>query len=210
MKAWKVTGEDIQTLLQAQEDLNIKYTGKNWRKTVTKDKISSAIKTEFAEYLEVLTSKWKWWKDRPDGDVATITLEIVDVLHFLLTAILKERGLSRALKPFKKGEVDSITSKHKTLIFKTSDLTKVLVQESEYTTNLLKGNFRNTKSKTENMVGLSLDLIYSMCVLAKVSPDSIVAYYFKKNKFNHERVEGGYKTQEVASKETEKERLGNE
>ena len=213
MKQWKISSVDIVKLLRAQEDLNIKYTGKAWRKVVSKDKIASAIKTEFSEYLEVITSKWKWWKIRPDGTDETILLEIVDVLHFLLTSILKERGFRGALKEFNKigsNRVGDLTLYPDTFSFKSSLLTKTLIKESAYSEILLKGKFKGLNTKTAPMVLQAFDLIYFMCSLVDIDPKKTIDFYFKKNQFNQERIVAGYKHKDVAIKETEIERVGSD
>lgn len=68
----KFTNEQLGLLLDAQESLNEKYTGKDWRDAIPLSSFLTALDTEIAEYLEssprvgdnekVKSNGWAWWK----------------------------------------------------------------------------------------------------------------------------------------------------
>lgn len=70
----KFTNEQLKTILDAQEALNEKYTGKDWRDAIPLSSFLSALDTEVSEYLEssprvgdkekIKNNGWKWWKQQ--------------------------------------------------------------------------------------------------------------------------------------------------
>ena len=69
---YKFTNEQLKELLDAQESLNEKYTGKDWRDAIPLSSLLTALDTEVAEYLEssprvgdnerIKNNGWAWWK----------------------------------------------------------------------------------------------------------------------------------------------------
>lgn len=71
---YKFTNEQLKELLDAQESLNEKYTGPNWREEIPLSSFLTALETEASEYLEssprvgdkekVKNNGWAWWKQQ--------------------------------------------------------------------------------------------------------------------------------------------------
>jgi len=82
----------IKTLLDLQDRLNNNTAGTNWKKGIASNgkKIywDICILTECAEILESTT--YKHWKDvSRQPDIENIKIEIVDILHFILSSYLE-------------------------------------------------------------------------------------------------------------------------
>jgi dimeric dUTPase (all-alpha-NTP-PPase superfamily) len=77
----------VRVLFKMQAALNSEIMGPTW--AASGRDWHRAIWTEGAELIERLP--WKWWKAAPAIDVPQLHLEIVDMLHFAVSAAL-ERG----------------------------------------------------------------------------------------------------------------------
>lgn len=72
----------IRAMLELQDKLNVRTIGPNWRTQGQQD-WHLAISQECAEGIDHMG--WKWWtKQLPD--VAAARIEVIDILHFVLSA----------------------------------------------------------------------------------------------------------------------------
>lgn len=79
--------DKLETMLVMQDRLN-KVINLNW---VASDyPWHRAMAVEAVEALEHYG--WKWWKAKPEPDVAQIQLELVDIWHFAMSLVLSNQG----------------------------------------------------------------------------------------------------------------------
>lgn len=159
----------LKEMLQAQEALNCKFVP-DWRNSVKKEWIFTAMFTELAEFLESSPTRWKWWKPFLEDDNQNQYIEVIDVLHFGLSYMLKDKTEEEILDEY-------LTSY--SLLASSSDIFKDL------------NDFRDRNSLM-NFFGL-LD---SMITYAGLDESKITKIYFDKLALNHKRVDGGYQAGE--------------
>lgn len=186
----KFTNEQLSELLDAQESLNIKYTGENWRDDIPLSSFLTALDTEVAEYLEssprvgdnerIKNNGWKWWRS-DTNDEQNQPVETIDVLHF---------GLSLLMFLESKENILDINDR-----LSEKDLDLEDIQEKPISL-LLKSKSKLVLSSFENdtvEVFCNLyELLLVMAVKCNRNLEEIYQGYFKKNALNAKRVEGGY------------------
>lgn len=175
-----ITSQQIEKLLEAQDELNEKYTS-NWKEIRNVDEYNCAFRTEFAEFLESSPrfGNWKFWKPYLENDVQNSKVEIVDMLHFGLSLILLEN--------YKKG-IHEIKISDKD-IKEIEEYTEKL--ESEF--GILNGVLRSLFVFEGDPNIKQLFIILSLCGKPfDFSLDQIYDAYYKKNKLNQTRIENGY------------------
>lgn len=84
----KVTLEELKFMLEAQEQLNIKYSGDEWRNNITMGQAKFALHEEVAEFINELRPAWKWWGKVEKLDRDKAIFEYIDVLHFAMLIAL--------------------------------------------------------------------------------------------------------------------------
>lgn len=89
----KVTEEDLEKMLNAQYELNVKTAGNLWTKGITAEGRgifwNRCMMMEAAELID--SFPWKHWKDlNAQGDVLNAKIEIVDIWHFLMSFIIEQ------------------------------------------------------------------------------------------------------------------------
>jgi dimeric dUTPase (all-alpha-NTP-PPase superfamily) len=84
--------ELIKKILQKQDELNILTNGVDWR-TNSNLKWYRAIWTECAELIDY--TNWKWWK-KETISYNDIKMEVIDILHFTASEILKSKDIEEA------------------------------------------------------------------------------------------------------------------
>lgn len=188
---YKFTNEQLKELLDAQESLNEKYTGKDWRDAIPLSSLLTALDTEVAEYLEssprvgdkekIKNNGWKWWKQSKTNDEQNQAIETIDVLHF---------GLSLLMFLESKENILDINDR-----LSEKDLNLEDIQEKPISL-LLKSKSKLVLSSFENdtiEVFCNLyELLLVMAVKCDRNLEEIYQGYFKKNALNAKRVEGGY------------------
>ena len=194
------TIEQLEKILDAQEKLNVHYSGADWATKIPNTSILTAVFTELAEYFESAprtgqkdTNGWKWWKPKVENDDQNSTIEIIDVLHFVLCILIKNKQnipFTRCLAefedilPYRKDE-DIFVGLHQeyvdfaqlTILFDSCDMPQ--------------------DEKDELYLSLFVSamlLMYYGAKAVKRTPEQIYDGYFLKNQLNFERVNGGYMT----------------
>ncbi len=76
--------QELVKMFELQDELNA-YIDKNWKSNRSLLDWSVAIFIETAELIESLD--WKWWK-KQQIDLDNVLIEIVDIWHFGISAIL--------------------------------------------------------------------------------------------------------------------------
>ena len=201
------TQKQMESLLEAQNELNIKYLGENWRDQISGSSIITAVFTETAEYLESAprvsdkeqkAEGWKWWKKVDINDEQNMAIEAIDVLHFILTYYLQ-------LFPNKTyAEMASAYNDNVRYQFDGNGADEVHDTQQRIT-NILKsfaGFILNHYSRYmivgkgeanfDAIDAAPFILLENLYVEAGKSSDDIYNGYFKKNALNHKRVENGY------------------
>lgn len=197
--------DQIQQLLVAQYNLNIKYQGQDWYNKVDMKSDLVAIITEFAEFLESSprqgpqgTNGWKWWRQNLEDDKQNMAVETIDVLHFVLTMILlsngKEEGLQNVQSDLFKKEWNGLLNDHSyTLISKNNDFEKMLYSYTTLLTKVLEFDITPNNNRKCILVN-SMQLLHYMGKICNRTSDELFEGYFHKNKLNQTRVENGYIT----------------
>ena len=187
---YKFTNEQLKELLDAQESLNEKYTGKDWRDAIPLSSFLTALETESAEYLEssprvgdkekIKNNGWKWWKNL-QNDQQNQAIETIDVLHFGLSLLMyletKENILAINERLTDKDfELDDIEDTPISIILKSKS-------------NLILNSFDNNFIE---VICSLYEILNSMALHCERTLDEIYDGYYKKNALNAKRVEGGY------------------
>lgn len=187
----KFTNEQLSELLDAQESLNIKYTGENWRDDIPLSSFLTALDTEVAEYLEssprvgdnerIKNNGWKWWKQNLESDEQNQAIETIDVLHFGLSLLMflesKENILAFNDRLSEKDlDLEDIQEKPISLLLTSKS-------------NLILRAFEND---TVEVFCSFYELLLVMATKCNRNLEEIYQGYFKKNALNAKRVEGGY------------------
>lgn len=187
---YKFTNEQLKELLDAQESLNEKYTGKDWRDAIPLSSFLTALETESAEYLEssprvgdkekIKNNGWKWWKNL-QNDQQNQAIETIDVLHFGLSLLMyletKENILAINERLTDKDfELDDIEDTPISIILKSKS-------------NLILNSFDNNFIE---VICSLYEILNSMALHCERTLDEIYDGYYKKNALNAKRVESGY------------------
>lgn len=188
---YKFTNEQLKELLDAQESLNIKYTGEDWRDAIPLSSFLTALETEASEYLEssprvgdkekVKNNGWAWWKQSKINDIQNQAIETIDVLHFGLSLLMYLESKENILKIN-----DKLTDRDFELEdIDTLPISLLLKSKSNLILNSFDNNF------VEVICSL-YEILNTMAVHCERSLEEIYQGYFKKNALNAKRVEGGY------------------
>ena len=166
-----LTRNDFETMLKAQEDLNVKYTGENWRANVDIEQFRLAFLTEVAEFLESSPEDWKWWK-ADKNDRQNQYIEVIDVLHFGLSIILKHKSVEDVMKYYENS---------------------ILLDALKNSENCRLYEIINDFFYDEHPITL-FAIIHKLCMLPEKPLDinKVFEKYFEKNKLNQHRIENGY------------------
>lgn len=178
---------DLRELLMAQASLNVKYTGEQWSDVVP---ISHFLCAMMAEYGELLESSprtgdnaegWKWWKPYLENDVNNNKVEAVDMIHFAMSALLIRFGGVEAIM-----ETYDLIEDANTQGFEKTPSIILLGAVNAFSIDVA------FNEDPKPSVGAFTYLIDALCSYAEMTPDEMVELYFKKNKLNQNRIEGGY------------------
>lgn len=199
--------QQMVQLFEAQNSLNIKYLGEDWRKHLDGTSILTAIFTETAEYLESAPrtgdkyesgiKTWKWWKPTLENDEQNMAVETIDVLHFVLTYYLYSfpetsyEDLADAFVNNVKWQFEG----------EGSDEVNTTQQRGTWILKSMAGVILNHYSRymlasADNTIheidAAPFMLMQHMWVECGRTSDDIFNGYFEKNKLNAERVSKGY------------------
>lgn len=203
------TLEQVEKLFEAQNKLNIHYSGSDWKETIPNISFVTAVFTELAEYFEsaprtgTTPAGWKWWKKNLENDDQNSVIEVIDVLHFVLSILIKNKPFYVTLE-----ECHFQYRKYKLFSENTTDSNRSNDFVSLH--NSYNG-FYNTLTDFDDLEAFSdeeifelycmlfyfgLDMVEIGSRLTNRSTEQIYDGYFLKNALNFERVNKGYMTGE--------------
>ena len=176
----------LEEMFLLQKKLNDSTNGKNWE--LGQNKFGKdinwlrCIHMEVAELIE--STPWKHWKNiNAEPDMNNIHVELVDIWHFLMSYILQETNVPRAV---------SLVNTH-CIYEAVEDVdVKVMVKESE------KLSYISLAIETGNMPTFSgierfIDQFFRCCKISGLSFNWLQKLYIGKNCLNKFRQDHGYK-----------------
>ncbi len=176
----------LEEMFLLQKELNDNTNGKNWELGVNKfDKEINWLRCIHMEVAELIDSTpWKHWKNiKDDPDMNNIHVELVDIWHFLMSYVLSETNIPKAV---------SLVNTH--CIYEASeDLDiKLLIKETE------KLSYIALAIQTGNMPSFSgierfIDQFFRCCKISGLSFTWLQKLYIGKNCLNQFRQDNGYK-----------------
>ena len=178
----------LEEMFLLQKKLNDETNGVNWELGVNKyDKEINWLRCIHMEVSELIDSTpWKHWKNiKAQPDFNNIHIELVDVWHFLMSYILQETNIPKAV---------SLVNTH--CIYEAVSMdevdTKIVVQEAE------KLSYIAFAIETGNMPAFSgverfIDQFFRCCKLSGLSFTWLQKLYIGKNALNKFRQDNGYK-----------------
>ena len=176
----------LEEMFLLQKKLNDSTNGKNWELGLNKfgKEINwlRCIHMEVAELIE--STPWKHWKNINSApDMNNIHVELVDIWHFLMSYILQETPVPKAV---------SLVNTHCIYeIFQEVDV-KLMVKEAE------KLSYISLAIDTGNMPSFSgierfIDQFFRCCKISGLSFMWLQKLYIGKNCLNQFRQDNGYK-----------------
>ena len=176
----------LEEMFLLQKKLNDSTNGKNWELGLNKfgKEINwlRCIHMEVAELIE--STPWKHWKNiNSEPDMNNIHVELVDIWHFLMSYILQETNVPKAV---------SLVNTHCIYeIFQEVDV-KLMVKEAE------KLSYISLAIDTGNMPSFSgierfIDQFFRCCKISGLSFMWLQKLYIGKNCLNQFRQDNGYK-----------------
>jgi hypothetical protein len=184
--------DKILEIIELQDRLNSNTNGENWRNGVTnRGKVVNWKRCIYMESCELIDSfPWKHWKSidaKVDRD--NIEIELVDILHFIVSYLLMNNSFDR---------VASLIDEH---IDTTSIITLPLEWSSDDSLKL-----NEYLEPFENLLAMALvksdddvyceELVKSFfeaCSCAKLDFETMYKTYIGKNSLNIFRQDNGYK-----------------
>ncbi len=176
----------LEEMFLLQKKLNDSTNGLNWELGVNKfDKEINWLRCIHMEVAELIDSTpWKHWKNiAAEPDMNNIHVELVDIWHFLMSYILQETNIPKAV---------SLVNTH--CIYepvKNVDV-KQMVKESE------KLSYISLAIETGNMPAFTgverfIDQFFRACKVSGLSFTWLQKLYIGKNCLNQFRQDNGYK-----------------
>ena len=178
----------LEEMFLLQKKLNDDTNGTNWELGINKfDKEINWLRCIHMEVSELIDSTpWKHWKNITEApDLNNIHVELVDVWHFLMSYILQETNIPKAV---------SLVNTH--CIYEAVEMEdidpKLIVKESE------KLSYIAFAIETGNMPAFSgverfIDQFFRCCKLSGLSFTWLQKIYIGKNCLNKFRQDNGYK-----------------
>lgn len=181
-----VTVQELIVMIKAQEELNKKYNGLDWRKSVRLGMAKMAMLEEVSEMAREITATWKWWAPEVTLDFSKATFEFIDVVHFALLILLYRYSVDDLEAALTSHADDDLLDPdmwgptgdpHNSFIKAvTRFLTSV---DNDFQYRAIQG-VRN--------------IIETGAVLLALNKGDVAKAYKLKNERNHKRVEGGLMT----------------
>lgn len=176
----------LEEMLVLQKQLNDSTNGKNWELGLNKyNKEINWLRCIHMEVSELIESTpWKHWKNiNSNPDMNNIHVELVDIWHFLMSYILQETNIPKAV---------SLINTH--CIYEAiEDIDiKLVVKEAE------KLSYIALAIDTSNMPSFSgierfIDQFFRCCKISGLSFTWLQKLYIGKNCLNQFRQDNGYK-----------------
>lgn len=176
----------LEEMFKLQKQLNENTNGINWELGVNKfDKEINWLRCIHMECAELIDSTpWKHWKNiNSEPDINNIHIELVDIWHFLMSYILQETNIPKAV---------ALVNTH--CIYEPAQTieTKLLIKETErlsyFALAIETGNIP-TFNGTERLI----DQFFRCCKIAGLSFGWLQKVYIGKNCLNQFRQDNGYK-----------------
>lgn len=178
----------LEEMFLLQKKLNDNTNGENWELGINKfgKEINwlRCIHMEVAELIE--STPWKHWKNiEAKSDMENIHIELVDIWHFLMSYILQETNVPKAV---------SLVNTH--CIYEAVEVENVdvttMIEESE------KLSYISLAIQTGNMPAFSgverfIDQFFRCCKISGLSFNWLQKVYIGKNCLNEFRQQHGYK-----------------
>lgn len=176
----------LEEMFLLQKELNDSTNGNNWELGANKfGKEINWLRCIHMEVAELIDSTpWKHWKNiNADPDMSNIHVELVDIWHFLMSYILQETNVPRAV---------SLVNTH--CIYEANEDidVKLMVKEAE------KLSYIALAIETGNMPSFSgierfIDQFFRCCKISGLSFNWLQKLYIGKNCLNKFRQDHGYK-----------------
>lgn len=176
----------LEEMFLLQKELNDSTNGNNWELGVNKfGKEINWLRCIHMEVAELIDSTpWKHWKNiNAEPDMNNIHVELVDIWHFLMSYILQETNVPKAV---------SLVNTH-CIYEASSDIDiKLMIKEAE------KLSYIAIAIETGNMPAFSgierfIDQFFRSCKVSGLSFSWLQKLYIGKNCLNKFRQDHGYK-----------------
>jgi dimeric dUTPase (all-alpha-NTP-PPase superfamily) len=176
----------LEEMFLLQKELNDSTNGKNWELGMNQfGKEINWLRCIHMEVAELIDSTpWKHWKNiNAAPDMSNIHVELVDIWHFLMSYILQETNVPRAV---------SLVNTHCIYEASTDVDPKLMVKEAE------KLSYIALAIETGNMPTFSgierfIDQFFRCCKISGLSFNWLQKLYIGKNCLNKFRQDNGYK-----------------
>jgi len=176
----------LEEMFLLQKQLNDSTNGKNWELGINKfSKEINWLRCIHMEVSELIDSTpWKHWKNiNADPNMNNIHVELVDIWHFLMSYILQETNIPKAVSLVNTHCIYEAT--------KNIDI-KSIIQETE------KLSYISLAIETGNMPTFSgierfIDQFFRCCKVSCLSFTWLQKLYIGKNCLNKFRQDNGYK-----------------
>jgi dimeric dUTPase (all-alpha-NTP-PPase superfamily) len=176
----------LEEMFDLQKRLNENTNGKNWELGINKfDKEINWLRCIHMEAAELVDSTpWKHWKNiKSDPDINNIHIELIDIWHFLMSYILQETNIPKAV---------ALVNTHCIYEPSASVDSKLLVKETE------KLSYVALAIQTGNIPSFGgierlIDQFFRCCKIAGLSFGWLQKVYIGKNCLNQFRQDHGYK-----------------
>jgi len=191
--------DDFNVIIEAQNTLNKKYSGEDWMEKIPKSHFLMAALAEYGELLESsprtgdTETGWKWWKPYLENDENNIKIEVVDILHFLTSALILTYEGVRQLSIDYNACSTAFSEEENILDSEASSgpAFDLLTTISVFMLTAL-------SASREEALNTFMFVINALCDYSGMDPSEIAELYMKKNELNHKRVDGGYMESEDA------------
>ncbi|MDX4011772.1 dUTP diphosphatase [Aliarcobacter skirrowii] len=176
----------LEEMFLLQKELNDSTNGKNWELGINKfNKEINWLRCIHMEVAELIDSTpWKHWKNiNSEPDMNNIHVELVDIWHFLMSYILQETNVPRAV---------SLVNTHCIYEANTNIDIQLVVKDAE------KLSYLALAIDTKNMPSFSgierfIEQFFRTCKTAGLSFTWLQKLYIGKNCLNKFRQDHGYK-----------------
>ena len=178
----------LEEMFILQKKLNDETNGANWELGINKyDKEINWLRCVYMEVAELIDSTpWKHWKDISQApDLDNIHIELVDIWHFLMSYILQETNIPRAV---------AIVNTHciYEALPKTNINIKELIIEAEKLAYIALAMQTNNLPKFSGIERF-VEQFFKTCKVSGLSFKWLQKIYIGKNALNKFRQDNGYK-----------------
>jgi hypothetical protein len=178
-----INTKELIYMFLAQEVLNEKYNGKEWRSQVAIGKAKIAFLDEISEFSRELEPTWKWWSGKAQAKIIDrdkAIFELIDAIHFGLLLILHRYSLEEIIQSLNCRMPPESSAK----VYQGDPHDNF----SDSVANFLKGVDFNVRVA----ISMLLDVVESGgWLIGGLNIGDLFKAYGMKNKLNSARVDGG-------------------